>query len=151
MNDDALFSFRKSALEKRIWAAFEAQDFVLEADRHTGVLLIREPTHGSTHQMTVEFDVDRAVADWDELLINPLISSDRAGRSEVDIVVSELIQRLWDGANVVSIVVDRLVYKDGYFEGVPDPKRRTRNSGPEEEAFKWVLDQSENPPGISHN
>ncbi|UAJ79412.1 hypothetical protein IT072_19855 [Leifsonia sp. ZF2019] len=148
MNDSALSSSRKSALESRIWAAFEAQDFVLECNQPAGLLLVREPTHGSTHKMTVEFDVDRAVADWDELLANRLNPIDHSGWSEVDFVVAELIERLWDGASTASVTVNRLVYENTYFEGIPNPKRRARHAFPGEGSFKWVLDRSENPPGI---
>ncbi len=148
MNDSDLISSRKRVLKERVWAAFEAEEFVLELDPDVGRLLVREPTHGSTHRMSVVFDVDRAVADWDELLTNPLNPIDHTGWSEVDIVVAELVERLWDGAMVVSPVVDRLVYENGYFEGRADPSRLIPRPVLAEGPFKWVLSDDENPPGI---
>ncbi|UAJ79408.1 hypothetical protein IT072_19830 [Leifsonia sp. ZF2019] len=141
MNESQLIRARKKALHERIWEAFRAEDFVLDVDPVLGALVVREPRHGSKHELTVEFDENRAVADWDDLLshhVNPL---DRSAWAEVEVVVAEICDRLWDAGMVASASADRLVYEGGYFNGIPNGERRGRTAPPGAEgSLRWELE-----------
>lgn len=114
-------SRRKKLLQERVWPAFAEMDVVLETDPEAGTLLVVEPRTGDRHRMSVSFDIDQAVTDWDELLDHPMVTHQTVGASDIDLVVTELLERLWDASQVSSVRVNRLVYENGWFEGVVDP------------------------------
>lgn len=138
MIDEQERSRRKKLLQERVWPAFADMDVVLETDPEAGTLLIVEPRTENRHRMSVSFDIDRAVTDWDELLNHPMVTHQRAGASDIDLVVTELRERLWDASQVSSVRVDRLVYENGWFEGVVNPDRPPLRPSFEGMRLRWV-------------
>jgi hypothetical protein len=147
MTDEQERSTRKALLSERVWPAFAEMDIVLEADPEAGTLLVTEPRNVTRHRMRVSFDVDRAVSDWDDLLNNPMVWPRRAGSSDVDLVVMELCERLWDASGVASVRVDRLVYENGWFEGVVNPDLPPLWPSLDGMQLRWVIEMD--PPSSS--
>ncbi|GAA0424653.1 hypothetical protein [Leifsonia naganoensis] len=142
-SEDQAWAEREQELRERIWPAFESMDIVLEANSQAGTLLIVEPGVENAHQMRVSFTASQAVADWDDLLNEPIAPRSRVGISDVDFIVGELCRRLWEASVVVSSVVHRLVYERGYFEGVVEPDLPPSRRPTEGLSLRWEIDRSD--------
>jgi hypothetical protein len=133
---------RADFLDRTIWAKFEEQPFVLEVHRDAGRLLIEEPHVGRydpSHRITVSVSASELAADWDALLTGKGRLSSLSG-SDGDMVVDEIIERLWDAAMVTGSAGTHLEWRDAYFNAVVPPNQAALPNREAHES-KWVTSE----------